>query len=488
MKSFQKFFYIFGSSIFTLFIVFAILVATNVVNIDDVNKILSNSPQTDVIEEIRDNLESNDSGIQKVSRKMNYEDYLSKAEELKSQGFLNLAIEQYLKANEERPNKLEPLLEIGKIKYQQKDFTTAQELFSQASSKDNSNQETLIWIGKTFIKQRDFQNAQKTFNSIDTPSAEALFFKGAIESYFKNYQEGIDSFNTVISFGESEFSEKSQIYINAYNEFNLSQDGQTPHLDALLSRAFNQTELYEFTIATLFETLKIEPRYRDAWILLGHSYLKLEKFQEAVDTLEEAKRLDPNKPETLYFLGLAHFGNENLQDAINSLELSLTNGFQPEIQAHQKLAEYYLQSENYLDAIESYNKVIEINGTNINYYIRPMWIYIEALNKPADALELANKGLAENPDEAMSFNLLGWAYIANNELEKAKANLDTALSIDPNLAAAYLNYGQYYEAIEELEKAKDNYRKAHDLGKGDPISNMAAQKYNDLVKKENQEE
>ena len=115
-------------------------------------------------------------------------------------------------------------------------------------------------------------------------------------------------------------------------------------------------------------------------------------------------------------------------------------------------------------------------------FIRPVMIYIDHLNKPQSALTLAQKVVRTHPDEAMSYNLLAWAYLANKDYTNALMNLEKAQILDATLPALALTFGRFYEAQGNLEKAKEQYKKAYEEGGSELISNEAAERYNKLIK------
>ena len=84
----------------------------------------------------------------------------------------------------------------------------------------------------------------------------------------------------------------------------------------------------------------------------------------------------------------------------------------------------------------------------------------------------------------MSYNLVGWTYIALNDYEKAQENLSQALSINKNFDAAWLNLGWMYEKQGKTSLAKASYKKAYGLGKGGSIGNLAAIRFSKLTKQE----
>jgi tetratricopeptide (TPR) repeat protein len=122
-----------------------------------------------------------------------------------------------------------------------------------------------------------------------------------------------------------------------------------------------------------------------------------------------------------------------------------------------------------------------LDSGDVDLFIRPVWIYIDQLKNPKKAMEWAKRAVTEHPNEAMSYNLMGWAQMANDDLEEAEQNLNYALVLDSKLAAAYLNFGVLYEKEGKLEQAKENYKRAYTLDPSGSVGNRAAENYNRLL-------
>ncbi|GLS84041.1 type IV pilus biogenesis/stability protein PilW [Paraferrimonas haliotis] len=69
---------------------------------------------------------------------------------------------------------------------------------------------------------------------------------------------------------------------------------------------------------------------------------------------------------------------------------------------------------------------------------------------------------------------LGLAYLQQNDMEKAKFNLDKALELDPRSAEVYLGRAYYFQSVSEHELAKDAYRRALRIepNNGDVLNNF----------------
>ncbi len=421
----------------------------------------------------------------KVARNQTYDDHMNRGQLLEDNQYYSLAIAEYQQANALDPNNPDPFLKIGRIQLLTADYPKAEENLQKVISLDPNNLNAQIYLGRTYLGERKIDQARAIFAKIDgTNNQTVSYYQGILDAYFGDYDNSKKLLTQAISLGGSaDLTQKAQNFLGAFSEFDFNQGGQPIHLKTLLGRSYAQTGEYEMAIPLLFEVIKEQKDYRDAWIILGYSYLNVQQYQDAVEALEQAKTLDPQKPETFFYLGLAYYGENNLQNAATDLEEAKTLGFQPSIQVDQKLAEIYLEMKNYSKSAQLYENVVALNDDNINYYIRPMWIYIEKTNEPAKAVTLAQKAFASHPNQPMSFNLIGWAEVGNNQLDDAQKNLQQALNMDPKLDAAYLNFGWLLEKRGQFDKALSYYSKANQLGNGNSISNAAAERYNTLIVK-----
>ncbi|HLG26021.1 MAG TPA: tetratricopeptide repeat protein [Candidatus Gracilibacteria bacterium] len=417
-----------------------------------------------------------------VSRAKTYEEHMNRGKLLAQKNYNALAIAEYESASKLQPKKIEPLIEIGKLNFSGKDYLKARLTFEQALKITPDSIDASVMLARTYIAERKTTEAKKILDDMKIHSQQSKYYQGLLAAAAGESDRAKNLLHDVITIGGNlETSERAKIALGAYDEFNFSQGGPDVHLKTLLGRSFDQIGEYDMAVAILIEVIKEKKDYRDAWILLGYAYLKTEKYQDSTDALMEARKLDPQKPETSFFLGLSYFGLQDLKKAAEFLELAKSNGFEPRVQVEQKLAEVYLQMQEYEKASLSYEAVLSLNDQDVNYFIKPIWIYLDRLNQPEKAVALANKAVAAHPKEAMSYNLLGWTSTGAGRLDEAQKYLDKARTMDPNLDAVYLNYGVLSEKRGDRDAAAAYYKKAYDIGMGSGIAMAAADRYNRLI-------
>lgn len=426
----------------------------------------------------------------KVKTKISYKKHIEKGDQRFQNGYHTLAITEYSLASELEPSLPEPYIKIGKVHFSEKNFAKALENFRIASQIDPQDIESKILIGISYINLSEFDKAENVFNLIQAEDARIYYYRGVLNILYKSYEDAKYNLKKAVELeeqneeGENVISANALRLLNAFTTFERSEGAQNTYLRTLLAQSLSEVNEHNLTIQVVYDVLEANPEYRDAWIILGYSHLHLGKYFDAISSLKKAEEIDPSKPETLYFLGIAEKEQGDYGLAINHLEIAHRNGFEPKESVYKELAESYLKNEEYEKSVEYYEKLIAISPENLDAFIKAIWIYIDFIGDPGEASKIAESVVVAHPNEALSYNLLGWALAEEGDLEGAKDNLDKALEIDENLAAAYLNLGIWHEKQENLEEAKANYQRAYELEKGTGIGDKALKLYNAIIERE----
>lgn len=480
---------------FILAIVFAFLVFTGVllykggydfkeVDLNDIKGVWADlMPNGDKIDEIK--ITEVNIPEPEPEENLSYDERIEKGDYYFERGFLTFASNEYVKAANLEPKRLEPYIKLLKTNYELGDYKKAQ-LNAEVILKMNPNHyETKYDLALIYIKQSQFANAQVLLDQLallNTSDARVTYYNGLLQIAFDNHDEG----KKILRQAKAESTDntldaKIDTLLSAYTEYEFAKAADELYLSELLARAYNKVEEYEMAIYKLKNILKSRNDLRDAWVLSGFAYLNLESYYFALSAFEKAYELDSEWPTTQYFLGLTYAELGNKDDAIIYFNYALANNFEPALVIHQKLADLYLETQDYTKAVDAYKNVLDLNNQNINSFVRPIWIYIDYLNKPSEALKIAKMASASFPESAMSYNLLGWSQTGTQDYKNAEANLKKAIELDPNLAAAYYNLGRLYEAQKKIDIALNTYQKAYELDQNGSIGNLAAKAYNTLM-------
>lgn len=416
---------------------------------------------------------------------LSYSERIEKGDYFFERGFLSFAINEYVKAANLDPDRSEPYLRLLKANYELGDYTKAKRNADIIIKLDPNNYQGKFSLIQIYIKQSDFESAESLIDQLMTSEIEdpnLNYYRALLKIAFNEHDEAKKIIKTLkVGLTDTELNEKLDKFLTAYQEFDFAQAGEEVYLAELLSRSFNQVGEYEMAIYKLKEILKQRGDLRDSWVLLGFAYLNLEKSYFALTAFEKAYDLDSEWPATQYFLGLTYTELSRTEDAVIFFNYALSNGFEPEIVIYRKLADLYLDLQKYQESVDAYERVLDITNEDIDSFIRPIWIYLDYLQKPEEALKLAKIAHTTFPDNPLTYNLLGWSYLGLKNYTEAEKQLTKAIELNPDMAAAHYNLGNLYLEKEDNEKALKMYQKAYELDQNGSIGNLAAKKYNELL-------
>ena len=161
----------------------------------------------------------------------------------------------------------------------------------------------------------------------------------------------------------------------------------------------------------------------------GEAYLKDSKFQEASLEFRNAIQIDEQFAAAHWGLARAYEGLERFPEMLDELRSTVRHD-KDNLEARVKLGNYYLVgSRGRSDVI-------------------------------AEAEQLAKDVLAKDPNHIEGHILMGGVLFAQQQKEKAFAELNRAIELDPNRVESYLSLGRFYSNNKENEKAEEIYKKA----------------------------
>jgi choline-sulfatase len=226
-------------------------------------------------------------------------------------------------------------------------------------------------------------------------------------------------------------------------------------------------------------------------ILRASGAFNVGDFARGKELLEPLQKSDPHLYLIPFMLGEAALRQQNWVDASERLQraLELNPGFD---QAMTALARALHGQGRDADAEAWLGKALERNSRNFRAWYELGWI--QARDKPDEALRALHKALEIQPNfapafrdiglieirtrdyanaarhlqkavdlglsDAPLFNFLGIAYSRTGQLQKAVNNYRKALQAKPDLAEAHLNLGFAYERLQQSARAGEEYAAA----------------------------
>jgi len=170
----------------------------------------------------------------------------------------------------------------------------------------------------------------------------------------------------------------------------------------------------------------------DQNLSLGLLFLSNEQYQAAIPPLEKSLRQDESNETTTLNLALAYKGAGRSPAATELTRRALDK--KPSAALYNMLAELEEASGNYLDAVGNYQKAVELEPTNEEYYFDLGMEYLSHFTF-GPALEVYRVGTAKFPNSARQYLGLAFSHYAVREYSQAADAFTKALEIDPDSPA-----------------------------------------------------
>lgn len=178
----------------------------------------------------------------------------------------------------------------------------------------------------------------------------------------------------------------------------------------------------------------------------GEAYLKDSKFQEASLEFRNALQIDDK-------LSSAHWG----------------------------LARAYEGLERFPEMFEELRKTVELDKSNLDARIRLGNYYLAASKKNPELIpeaeRLAKEVLEKDPNYIEGHILMGSLLFAQNQKDKAFAELNHAIELDPKRVESYLSLARFYLATNDQAKAEDLFKKAISVNGNSPLAHTEYGKF-----------
>ena len=298
-------------------------------------------------------------------------------------------------------------------------------------------------VDRYFLANKKFEDAMK------------LYYAKDYEGTIKLYDEAIDlnpsddwSYNNrgIVYYllGQKERAIQDYdkaIQFNPYDEKYYDTRGN----------AYNELGQYERAIQDFNKAIELNPNLAQAYYNRGNAYVYLDQYERAIRDFNKVIEL-PDFAGGYNFRGLAY-------DYLGDFE-------------HEK-SNYDKAGEQYEHAIINYEKAIQLNPNNADYYYNRGNTYFKLgrykgyaeswLRPYENAILDYSKVVQFNPKDADAYNNRGVAYNNLRQYEQAIQDFDKVIQLDPNYAMAYNNRGFAYGNLDQYEQAIKDFDKAIQL-------------------------
>ena len=447
--------------------------------IKDLKTPTTTPPTQNIIKEESLVSENNPEETQNESTKT-FAEHIREGDKLFANYYYKSAISEYKKAIEKNPNEILAYKRLAETYLKNNEPEFAEENFKKALVFSPNSNDLKLGIARAYLNQNNTEDAKKIIWDIPETHLEARYYQGISMILYEKYDDAIKIFNELVKNSETSQSikNKSENFIKTKETIELYAKDDKLFAKLYYFYTLSINDEYISAIPHLFSIINEKNNYRDAWIVLGYSYLRANKLNEAIDSLIKARDLDPEKAETSFYLGIAYFSNNEIEKAVYYLQKAQSLNFKNKDLLDLKLAEVYNARNDFEKSEAKYNELLNRGNTEITIFENIINLNLEKLNNPKKAFEIAENLYKKHPEEAKTHLLLSKIYINTNNLKHAKSFLNYALNLDQTNPEIYFYMGKISEIENKHSVAKEYYQVAISLGYHEEIAKKSLDRIN----------
>jgi tetratricopeptide (TPR) repeat protein len=205
--------------------------------------------------------------------------------------------------------------------------------------------------------------------------------------------------------------------------------------------------------------IRLQPDYAIAHSSVASALAKQEKFDEAIQAYERAIQCKPDYAEAFNNVGALLNKQQKYAEAIDVLQHAIQYRANYAL-AYDNLGFSYLNVGQFDKATEALNKAIAIDDQLSSAYGNLGHIRMLQGKNDEKTIELLEKAISTNPQNAEAHVNLGGVYGNRGLTEKAIESFDRAIEINPDLAEAHLSRGMALSRQMKFELAAMSFREA----------------------------
>lgn len=318
------------------------------------------------------------------------------------------------------PTDVKSLLDQARVYEKANDYQSAEGIYRQALALAPNDPEVFKRLGILLQTELKFQESIEMFQralSLSAQYPETNFFLGASYLGLNQFQKATESFQAELS------TPNPHPRCHYYNAIALVSLGRSD--DAIAQ--FNQS-------------LARNPKDADALYQLARLHMNA-----ALDVIQILTDLDPDSFQLHALMGEVYASNKLYEASLKEYQAAL--GKRPDAPGvHYALGVAYRNLKQIDEAEKEFLQALreDPNDFRVNLYLAEFAVGRDNCAGAMDYLRVAS---AAQPSAPRPHFLLGKCYLALKDLEKAKAELLTALSYDPNDTQTHYFLAQVYREL-----------------------------------------
>lgn len=211
----------------------------------------------------------------------------------------------------------------------------------------------------------------------------------------------------------------------------------------------------------LKDTLKEDPTFMEAWMLLASIHRAAGDIASAIEICEDAIKYVPN-PSMIYSnLSQLYIENNQFEKAVETIKKSV-QADPKNASAWFALGKIFMKKEEFPQAIDALQKAVNINPNRLD-----IWAALgSALDDNMEykrSIKAFKRALEIDPDDFDSLVGIAMSYVNNEDYKQAIKAFEKAVKIDPKMPALWFRLGTALSKAGKLNKAIEAIKTGLDL-------------------------
>ena len=376
-------------------------------------------------------------------------------------------------------NSAEKYYKLGKEYYNNCDYQSAVEAYKKCVETDPVLYlSVLLDLGDSYLELRKYTAALESYAMYIEYGGEKFdrYFNRAYCNYnMCKLDEALHDYTKVIKTENNAYgayNNRGLIYKDK-GELGLAIDDFTKAIDikgdalhySNRAECYMSLEEYNKAVSDYTKAIKLEPNNKEFYSKRATCYEYLDNFDNAYSDYTELIKFD--KKHYVDRAGFCYeFKRYDLAIKDYSIEIKHNyNNFDNEDLSeccYSMRADCYEELDKYEEAIEDYNKAIELNPDWWDLYSNRADCY-KKHEQYEEALEDYSKAIELSPDLSLLYRDRADCYKELEQYEEAISGYSEAIKIKPDSDYSYQKRGQCYQKLEQYSKAIKDFTKAIEI-------------------------
>ncbi|MCB9231714.1 MAG: tetratricopeptide repeat protein [Bacteroidia bacterium] len=364
----------------------------------------------------------------------------------------------------------------------QEEYGQALKLIEEKLAADPKNERLYYLRGKSYFAQDAFANAKAAFSTGKKYGARYpwnFIGAGAVAVKENNFAEAKENFDKATEMNKTNDTE---IMIGIANGYLGSTDRQfTDAAEKILYQVKSLDKDNKFAYVALGDlylaqgvkelaldnyenAVKVDPNFLTGYLRAGQLQVKMEKYNEGADYFRKAMKVDPNYAPVYKEMGELWYKAGKLETAKENYKkyVEMTKG---DLSAEIRYYNFLFATSDYESALKGLEAISK--DTISLVMLRVMGYCSIELNQPEKGKGYLDKYFAQVKPKyilASDYEYMGKAYQQLKEDDKALAEFEKAIALDPTRVEIYGNLGESAFKNKDYEGAAKFYAKFAESG------------------------